>query len=95
MACESCNRPWHTQAVSGAVGLAKNVLGIEQVSDDVWAARLNACRSCAHLQRFQAALPPSADLGLLDRCQLCGCPVKEKAKLAGEECPAGLWGSDA
>lgn len=95
MTCSSCNKPWYTQVISGAVGLAKNVLSIEQVADDVWAARLNACRTCEHLQRFQAALPPSADLGLLDRCQLCGCLVKEKAKLAGEKCPAGLWGDNA
>lgn len=51
-----------------------------QPGDDFgYAYRLGVCRSC-----------PDLHSGLIDRCSLCGCPVRSKALFANG-CPAGRF----
>ena len=87
--CDSCNRSWG-DVVHGAVGLAKNILHIEQVDDATRRARLAQCASCDDLKRYHP-LPTGADVSLLDTCAACGCTVREKVKLENEQCPKGKW----
>ena len=88
--CNSCNRSWG-DVVHGAVGLAKNILHIEQVDDATRQSRLAHCASCDDLNRHHAMLPKGADVSLLDTCVNCGCIVREKVKLENEQCPKGKW----
>lgn len=89
--CSSCNRSWGDKIVHGAVGLAKNILHIEQVDDATRKSRLAQCASCDDLKRHHPALPKGADVSLLDACVNCGCIVREKVKLENERCPKEKW----
>lgn len=95
MACGSCRRDWDVvrDVVHGAVGLVKVAVGLERSPEMVSAARLESCRSCVHLLRFVKGIDAAADVGLGDRCELCGCFVRAKSLLSGERCPAGKWES--
>lgn len=75
----------------GAVGLAKNILHIEQVDDATRKSRLTQCASCDDLKRHHPSLPKGADVSLLDACVNCGCIVREKVKLENERCPKEKW----
>ena len=62
------------------------------VSQDVYEQRLAVCAACPHLtaaattfQRMASILAPA---GRKSVCQLCGCPIANKARLAGADCPA-------
>jgi rubrerythrin len=65
------------QAVNGAVGLAKNITGIDQASPEVITERYEICKACDQYKRWQ--------------CQKCGCPVAAKVRIASESCPILKW----
>jgi hypothetical protein len=65
--------------------------GFSVVDDVTLQRRLAACGACEHLaESSQRPVERIAGLGLTDRstCALCGCPVRRKAKLPTERCPA-------
>lgn len=67
-----------TRAIGGV--LAELATGEDVlVSKPARAARLGACNACEHLKKR--------------RCELCGCYVSLKSRLARETCPAGKWPS--
>lgn len=51
--------------------------GSEQVTEEVYQARLETCSLCTHR--------------VDDSCSICGCPLKEKAKGRVYECDLGFW----
>lgn len=64
--------------------------GFGFVSDTVYAARLNVCRSCEYLREapekavYNFKMSNDTD----DRtCSACGCVASRKARLASESCP--------
>lgn len=91
MGCNSCAKGWLTTAAHGAVGLAKVAAGVDKSSDDIAAERLAVCKGCEHLTRAVKGLPESADVGLMDRCNECGCFVRAKVLIGSEQCPLGKW----
>jgi len=52
------------------------------MADSFSSKRLKVCNSCEHLEK--KFLSPS-------KCGVCGCVVKLKAIIKGEECPLGKW----
>jgi len=81
--CKGCgekthahNRTWK-QLAKGAIGMAKDALGIDAASDDVVSARWATCMSCAENDR-----------GV---CAKCGCHLSAKSRIGSETCPLGKW----
>ena len=64
-------------AAAGAINTAKAYLGIDPATPETMKARWAICSKCEH-----------NDLG---RCNLCGCGVSEKLRLASQSCPIMLW----
>jgi hypothetical protein len=60
-----------------AVKRLKLAIGVGLAPAPIADARKAICRSC---HRNNGG-----------RCDICGCPVAAKVKLAGETCPAGRW----
>ena len=60
---------------SAVIGAAQT--GFSMVDDRVASARINACVECEYMRS--------------DRCMVCGCFTKVKAKFGGMDCPRGLW----
>lgn len=75
----------------GLLDLAKDAaLGkVETVSEDIAAKRKALCDACPHLR----ANIPNKALTKIDgeRCNLCGCYMPVKVKLAKASCPAKKW----
>lgn len=64
------------QVLRGAVNLARaKTKPITATSSE----RFGICMRCENLERVTL------------RCRLCGCPVKELAKLADKHCDIGKW----
>lgn len=63
----------------GVVGLAKAALGVDKADDAEIERRLSLCLACEHVK---------ATLGVVNRCDLCGCAIKAKIRIKGEACPA-------
>jgi len=66
--------------------------GMKTSSAELVELRLATCQSCPHLQDQGAAFvqKAAAKIGFGDgNCNLCGCSVKAKALIPGEDCPAG------
>jgi Family of unknown function (DUF6171) len=72
--------PLWEQAAS-AVGAAVTFVasGFATVDDETYTARLAVCNDC----------PDFA--GDADRCRICGCSMRLKARAAAMRCPAGKW----
>jgi len=51
------------------------------VSDEVAQNRMAICESCPLLKK----------IGALKMCEVCGCAMPVKTKLAGMVCPKGHW----
>lgn len=85
--CSLCGK-----VVEGAVGLTKAALGIGLASPQTIKERRDKCRACEHATR--SAKPQHAAAGgltSLSRCQLCGCVIVAKTRLAEKRCPDGRW----
>jgi hypothetical protein len=50
-----------------------------QVTFEEYMLRLDKCRSCEYLERYDGS------------CNKCGCYVLKKAKMSTEKCPDGKW----
>jgi hypothetical protein len=61
----------------GATGLVKAAFGLERCDDATLAHRRATCAACDQMRD--------------GRCNLCGCLLAAKQRLAGERCPAGHW----
>jgi hypothetical protein len=89
MGCGTCG-----EIVHGAVGLAKAGLQsvgvpIDQVSDAELQRRRDICRDCPEATRNPERMHlPTKGLTTLSKCNLCGCFIAAKTKLASERCPA-------
>ena len=66
-----------TDAVKGAVGVAKAAFGMNAASSDDYKARWAICLSC-----------DQHDAG---RCLACGCFTGAKVRVARESCPMSKW----
>lgn len=66
---------------SGIIGNAKAVLHIDRASDDTINQRWEICSKCEHYKHWM--------------CDLCGCIVSQKIKIASEECPIKKWLKEA
>ncbi|MDK4545156.1 hypothetical protein QG083_05075 [Kingella kingae] len=88
MTCNSCKQGW---LINGATGVARAALGVGTVDDDLIAKRLNICKTCEHMMRAVAGIDHTADVGLMDKCNQCGCYVRAKVKLDDAHCPKGRW----
>jgi len=69
-------RTWK-QLAKGALGIAKDVLGIDAAADDVVSARWSICSNCQENDR-----------GV---CAKCGCHLSAKSRIGSETCPLGKW----
>lgn len=82
------------QALHGAAGLTKAVLGIERPPDPVVAARRDACRECPEATRNIRFNGLSKGLSHTSQCLACGalhCFIEAKTLVGGESCPQGKW----
>lgn len=78
-----------------AGSLAKSLLswartGFGSVDQDLFEARLAACRSCPHSGPAPDTMTYRVASLSSDRptiCNLCGCPLSRKARMASEQCP--------
>ena len=62
----------------GAAGLARAAATLGRSDAAALAeSRLRICKPCPHRRRFT--------------CDLCGCLLAAKSRLADETCPAGSW----
>lgn len=87
----SCNNPCG-KIISGAKGIAQNMMGINQASVDVMMQRRDKCRQCEFATRNTKRLERSTKgLTTLSRCTKCNCFIAAKTKLVTERCPIGLW----
>lgn len=68
--------------VHGAAGIAKAVLGIDAADAETAKRREAVCGACEHV---------TLTAGVLRRCEICGCALAAKVKIAGEKCPIGKW----
>jgi len=66
-------------------------IAIGMVSQDVYEKRLAVCGDCPHqivavttFQRLSSILAPA---GRKSICELCGCPIANKARFAAADCP--------
>lgn len=85
-----CGKNIVTRVVSGAVGLAKAALSLDQAPADVIELRRAKCRACPH------AVPCKKTPGKFCFCDKCRCLLTAKTSLASQECPlegdAKQWG---
>jgi len=63
--------------VRGAVGIVKVAAGVDRTRDGDLRTRLALCALCTSRRGT--------------KCGLCRCYVEVKARVASEDCPAGLW----
>lgn len=71
-----------SKIIHGAAGLAKAAMGVDAVSPEVEAHRIEICSAC------EKNTP-----GILGRyCNGCGCYIAAKVKIGAEHCPDGKWG---
>ncbi|HEY8750896.1 MAG TPA: hypothetical protein VIM11_23130 [Tepidisphaeraceae bacterium] len=66
----------------GAAGIARAVTGTGGADEQVIQNRTNICTTCEH---------NVLSLGLIHRCELCGCLTWAKTRNLEEKCPAGKW----
>lgn len=74
----------------GLWGLARALVGADQVEPEVRERRLDVCTECPELV-LGAPLVTTESLVRRARCGACGCYVVPKAGLASESCPQGRW----
>lgn len=94
MTCKPCQAAASAaqMAKSGAKAAYQIASGeVQKVDDKTQAERLEHCRTCPELKRFQDWLPAGADVGTSDRCGACGCFVRLKTQYDGFSCPKGNW----
>lgn len=90
MTCPTCpNQISLRQAVHAASEMAQSRLGIRVASRAAIAERLGACQACPH--GVESARRP----GVVVRCSICRCWVREKVRRRGESCPDDRWGPEA
>jgi hypothetical protein len=93
MGCGGCAK----KVLRGAAGLAKAGLQaagvpVDAAPEDVVKARRDQCRACPHATRNDGPkYAASRGLTTLSRCQLCGCVIAAKTRMASERCPDGRW----
>jgi hypothetical protein len=72
--------------------------GFKRLDPAVVESRLRACRACPNLSAppdrllYKVALVTTSDPRV---CNACGCVASNKAKVATESCPLGIWGPAA
>jgi hypothetical protein len=66
----------------GAAGLVRAVTGTGGADTELIEKRAAICTSCEHNK---------LSLGLIYRCELCGCLTWAKTRNLEEKCPAGKW----
>lgn len=74
-------------------------LGLTEVSEEdarLARARVELCVQCPHakemwLKKFIDDVLKRDELGSGIGCELCSCPVNEKALVKSETCPDGRW----
>lgn len=66
----------------GLAGIARAVTGTGGAEDPLVERRLSICATCPH---------NVVTLGMVNRCELCGCLTWAKARNLEEKCPAGKW----
>jgi hypothetical protein len=66
----------------GVAGIAKALTGTGGADEQQIKSRLAICSTCEH---------NILSLGLIYRCDLCGCLTWAKARNLEEKCPAGKW----
>lgn len=77
--------PWGFEnkgILHGVAGVFKAVTGIDRATPEEIDSRKSICEACEHISLLA---------GVMDRCALCGCPVRLKVLVSGEKCPAGKW----
>jgi hypothetical protein len=75
----------------GALGLAKAVLGIAAADEKVRAQRTAICQACPHSAKHPTKRSANG-LPLVRFCEMCGCLLAAKIRVATERCCAGKWG---
>lgn len=73
----------------GATGLAKSLAGVDLARPATIEARRMLCRACPH------AKPCKRNPQRKCTCELCGCLLTHKTRLASEACPVGKWAAVA
>jgi hypothetical protein len=74
--------PADSKLVRGAIGVARAVTGTGGADPQLVQDRWNICSRCPQNQ---------LSLGLVYKCNLCGCFTWAKVRNRDEKCPAGKW----
>lgn len=69
----------------GAAKVAQSIAGIGIADAATIEARRAICRACEH------AMPCKHNVARKCTCNLCGCRLAHKTRLAREKCPEGKW----
>lgn len=54
----------------------------QKETEDLYASRMRVCKPCEHIKTGLLRAPS---------CNLCGCNLSLKARVANAECPLGKW----
>ncbi|HLA53963.1 MAG TPA: hypothetical protein VK618_11675 [Flavitalea sp.] len=81
-----------------AEGWAKSLrlVKISQANRELAVKRVGICVECPHakehwLKKFIDGMLKRDEIGSGIGCELCGCPINEKALVTEEKCPDGRW----
>lgn len=81
-----------SKLASGAVAIARAVLGRDAAEESAVQARRDICRTCDQASRnLSPRYAAAGGLTTLSRCRRCGCLIAAKTLLAGQRCPLGRW----
>jgi hypothetical protein len=72
--------------ITGATGLTKAALGIDNADEATIRARREVCRRCDKSEKRNMA-----GIIKIRMCSACDCFIGPKTRLADEECPEGKW----
>lgn len=61
--------------------------GFTITPDDVFKRRISACLHCNHRRQHGRNEVSDDDVSDNEVCELCGCPIRRKAKMLSEKCP--------
>ena len=97
MGCQTCEERRRLREaghfIQSAGKVVKAALTGEQVlvTKEQYKARELICEQCDQVSR-KNGMPTGATILSDDKCEECGCKVREKIKYATESCPLGKWG---
>lgn len=73
-------KSWISKAFNFTIAVFKHIIdGFRKTSRFNWQLRILTCMDCEHSKNEWK------------ECDVCGCPIEEKAKWKSEKCPKNKW----